>query len=228
MEVRPQRAVRGPNQPPEGAAAQHKVLVGACQLVIGCKRLADERAAAAYGGGQAGAGGRVVRLGKQHKLRAGRHASRGQEHLKNAEMQCPQHVTLPAWALAAMKPRARVGSAARSASLPLAPAAGGGVASPGARRCSLTISSRLLQARRQERGSKQLADAVQKTLRNAASMAGLTPTVPACLPPPSATLAARAHRVVCSLVRKNPSGCLALKDPEMRLIRQAAAPTLAQ
>ena len=181
MEVRPQRAVRGPNQPPEGAAAQHKVLVGACQLVIGCKRLADERAAAAYGGGQAGAGGRVVRLGKQHKLRAGRHASRGQEHLKNAEMQCPQHVTLPAWALAAMKPRARVGSAARSASLPAPPAAGGGVASSGARRCSRTISSRLLQAGRNGAARNRQMESAVLFITTATQQMSL----PACPPPPS-------------------------------------------
>ncbi len=36
------------------------------------------------------------------------------------------------------------------------------------------------------------------------------------------------HRVVCSRVRKKPSGALAWKEPEMRLSRQAAAPTLAQ
>ena len=77
-------------------------------------------------------------------------------------------------------------------------------------------------AGRQERGGTQSADGVRSAIHNN----GHTANVPACLP--TATLAGRPHRVVCSLVRKNPSGCLALKDPEMRLSRQAAAPTLAQ
>lgn len=185
MEVRPQRRIRRPHQLPEGGCAQHQVLVGGGQCVVGGSRLAHQCAAAAWRGGRGwwkrlasfleGDGDAATMPCAQAACTpALRLSCEGPcEHTSSSSiLSAPaqpahdqQHSCAPAARLASAKPSARVASASSPAWALTERAEGGGVASPGARFCRRTTSSRLLRGSRtcegpprQRGGSRRAGD----------------------------------------------------------------------